>query len=207
MFAYHSLELLQFITDQRVQCKWKRNQILRTWFRTFYKWWRWRHPSPCSSFNLFYAQSPWLSEVHSRIFTKIYAFLKPDKKGSFWHFSSAEWYWNGTFHFSILDVIFIEFFIHRIDCPFSTLQQIIPASGLVMMPALNLPWFCQKCKLKCLKTPDFYSDIPDNRGTVPDKRFCETDFHGGQMDKSPRHSDRGIRTFTLKSPCPDGKNP
>ena len=119
--------------------------------------------------------------------------------------------------FSFRDLLLLSFlfvvlitannFFQRLYCPFTTRQQIIPASGLVMMPALNLPLFCQKCKLKCLKTPDFYSDITDNRGTVPDKRFYETDFHGGQMDKSPRHSDRGIRTFTLKSPCPDGKNP
>ena len=128
---------------------------------------------------------------------------------------------NGTetapFTFQFSDLFFIEFlyaalitannFSQRLYCPFTTRQQIIPASGLVTMPALNLPWFCQKFKLKCLKTPDFYFNIPDNWGTVPDKRGLKTDFWLFEADYLLLHPDRGIRTFTLKSPCPDGKNP
>jgi hypothetical protein len=61
--------------------------------------------------------------------------------------------------------------------------------------------------LKCLKTPDFYSDITDNRGTVPDKRVFKTDFGPFEADYLPLLADKGFRTFTLKSPYPDGKNP
>ena len=54
---------------------------------------------------------------------------------------------------------------------------------------------------------DFYSDITDNRGTVPDKRVFKTDFGPFEADYLPLLADKGFRTFTLKSPCPDGKNP
>ena len=97
------------------------------------KWRRGRHPSPCSSFNLFYAQSPWLSEVHSRIFPKIYTFLKPDKKGSFWYFLSAEWYWNGTFLFSVFGR-----HIHWVFHPPHWLPQIISLNAFtVLLPPGN----------------------------------------------------------------------
>ena len=58
-----------------------------------------------------------------------------------------------------------------------------------------------------MKIPDFYTGSPDNETDTPDNTGRQTDFYHAQMDNFSCHPDRGIRTFELKSPCPDDKNP
>ena len=58
-----------------------------------------------------------------------------------------------------------------------------------------------------MKIPDLYTGRPDNETDKPDNTVGQTDFYHAQMDNFSCHTDRGIRTFELKSPCPDDKNP
>ena len=58
-----------------------------------------------------------------------------------------------------------------------------------------------------MKMPDFYTGSPDNETDTPDNTGGQTDFYSAQMDNFSCHTDSDIRTFNLKSPCPDDKSP
>ena len=58
-----------------------------------------------------------------------------------------------------------------------------------------------------MKIPDFYTGSPDNEIDKPNNTVGQTDFHPALMDKFTCCTDRWIRTFNLKSPCPDDKSP
>ena len=181
-------------------------------------WWRWRQPLSVSLLRLIQPEKALIIKESFPYLAENNGFGKPEKNGSFWYFSVVEWYWNGTsFYPSGIGESLLASLSYNNRRPVllkahpstvTTRQQIL-SSIRFLLRCLLLIYFTisWNSSIPYKKMPDFFTFIPDNYRNYTDFSRDKADFQHSQTDKIPLDTDGGIRTFTLKSPCPYGENP